>query len=86
MHDKAVHTTNLLFVSEAARIIGVSPQTIRAWEKTGRLVPQRIAGVRVFLRDEIDRIAAERRAAKARQGQPSMLLRASTRDETVPAG
>lgn len=54
-------TASFVFISEAARIIGVSQQTLRLWEKTGRLVPQRIAGVRVFERAAIEQIASARR-------------------------
>lgn len=59
-------TTAFVFISEAARIIGVSQQTLRAWERTGRLVPQQIAGVRVFERSVLERLASERRAAGIR--------------------
>ena len=52
--------TSCVFISDAARIIGVSTQTLRAWEKTGRMVPQRIAGVRIFPRAECERIGRER--------------------------
>lgn len=54
-------TLPLVFASEAARIIGVSEQTIRTWERNGRLLPQRIGGVRVFKREDVERLSAERR-------------------------
>jgi DNA-binding transcriptional MerR regulator len=61
-----MHNSESIFVSEAARIIGVAPHTLRQWEKTGRLIPQRIAGVRIYDRVEVERVAAERLAAKGR--------------------
>jgi DNA-binding transcriptional MerR regulator len=57
-----------IFVSEAARIIGVAPHTLRSWEKTGRLVPARIAGVRIYDRAEVERVAAERKASIVSRG------------------
>lgn len=57
---------NLLFTSEAARILSVSGETVRLWERTGRLHARKIgAGIRVFERDEIERLAADRRAGPA---------------------
>ena len=68
--DQIHNTLPYLFASEAARIIGVSEQTLRTWEHTGRLVPSRIpnghVSVRVYQRAEIERIAAERRGAARR--------------------
>jgi len=55
-----VDTASFIFISEAARIIGVSQQTLRAWEITGRLVPQRIALVRVYERAVVEKIARTR--------------------------
>lgn len=68
--DQIQNTLPYVFASEAARMIGVSEQTLRTWEHTGRLVPSRIANghvsVRVYQRDEVERIAAERRGASGR--------------------
>lgn len=54
---------DLLFTSEAARILAVSGETVRLWERTGRLRAVKIgAGIRVFERSEIERLAADRRS------------------------
>jgi excisionase family DNA binding protein len=56
-----------VFSAEAARILGISEQTLRNWVRSGRLVPRRLGerGIRVFDREELERIAAVRKAAKA---------------------
>lgn len=62
------HTLKLVFASEAARLIGVAEQTLRGWENSGKLVPIRIGeargGVRVYYREEVEAVAAERRVAR----------------------
>jgi len=51
--------------SEAARILQVNENTVRAWADAGRLTAQRTgAGLRVFSREELERVAAERAARK----------------------
>jgi excisionase family DNA binding protein len=55
-------------VSEAARLCGVSADTIRRWEAAGRLLARRTGtGVRIFVRADVERLALERaRRAEAR--------------------
>jgi len=54
-------TSNLLFTGEAARILSVSGETVRLWERAGRIHAMKIgAGIRVFERSEIERLAAVR--------------------------
>lgn len=52
----------LLLTGEVARICGVSPETVRLWSRSGRLVPSATteSGVRLFARDDVDRIQRER--------------------------
>ena len=51
----------VLMTSEAARIIGVSSETIRAWEGSGRLPALKTGrGVRLFNRVDVERLARER--------------------------
>ncbi len=51
---------NSVRVSEAAKILGVSPQTVRNWEKLGRLVSHRSpGGQRYYLVSEIQRLAVD---------------------------
>ncbi len=60
---------NLLTPADAARILGVTPATVRLMVQTGRL---RVAvrtegGIRLFRRAEIERLATQRaEQAKAR--------------------
>ncbi len=47
-------------VTEAAAILGVTAQTLRNWEKSGRLVPQRSpGGQRRYVLSEIQRLAVD---------------------------
>jgi len=51
----------ILTVSDAARICGVSAQTIRQWDRTGRLRALRTPrGLRVFVLADVERVARER--------------------------
>ena len=50
-----------LLTNDAARLLNVSPQTIRVWERAGRLVAVKTArGVRLFDRRDVERLARER--------------------------
>jgi excisionase family DNA binding protein len=53
--------SNLLTVSDAARSLGVSEGTIRAWADNGRLACVRTIGngSRLFHQKDIDRAAAQ---------------------------
>jgi excisionase family DNA binding protein len=51
----------LCLTSEAARVLQVNEATARRWADAGRLTVQRTrAGVRVFDRQELERLAAAR--------------------------
>ena len=51
----------------AARALGVSAERIRQLEKLGRLPARKTAGgIRIFLRQDVERLAAERAARKAK--------------------
>lgn len=57
-----------LLTSEAARIIGVTPETIRIWADSGRLPAAKTTnGVRLFDRADVERVARER---SGRRNQP----------------
>jgi excisionase family DNA binding protein len=63
------HQLDLLTTSDAARQLGIAANTLRVWERTGRLPAIRTAsGVRLFARADVDRIAAER-ATRSTSGQ-----------------
>lgn len=54
-----------LLVSEAARVLNVSAETVRNLERAGRLPAVRTAnGVRVFDRRQVEALARERAAEK----------------------
>lgn len=56
---------NFLLTNDAARYLGVSPQTIRVWQRTGKLQALKTArGVRLFSRTDVERLARERRATE----------------------
>ena len=48
---------NLYFISMAARMLDMHPQTLRKYERLGLIRPTRTVGsLRVYSRDELDRI------------------------------
>ena len=50
-----------IFTGEASRIAAVNPDTIREWERTGKLRALKLArGVRLFDRRDVARLARER--------------------------
>ena len=62
----AMTNDDLIFASEAARILHCSPANIRKLAIDGRLVHTRTAdGTRLYRRQDVETLAAERQAAKA---------------------
>ena len=54
-----------LLTSEVARILDVSPETVRLWERLGRLPALKTArGVRIFDRRDVERLARERQVTE----------------------
>src|SRR3954463_10793294 len=48
---------DLLFISMAARILGMHPQTLRKYERLGLIQPTRTIGsMRLYSRDELERL------------------------------
>ena len=48
---------DLYFISMAARLLGMHPQTLRKYERLGLVRPSRTIGsMRVYSRDELDRL------------------------------
>ncbi len=57
---------NLLTTSGAARLLELSSESVRAYERAGKLPATRTeSGMRLFRRADVERLAAERR----RRGQ-----------------
>ena len=49
--------THLYFISTAARLLHMHPQTLRKYERLGLITPSRTVGsMRVYSRDELDRL------------------------------
>jgi len=56
-----------LLTSEVARILEVSSETVRVWERLGRLPALKTGrGVRLFDRRDVERLVRERRALEPR--------------------
>ena len=50
-------TDELIFISTAARLLGMHPQTLRKYERLGLVQPARTIGsMRLYSRDEIERL------------------------------
>ena len=59
----------VLTTTDAARLIGVSAETIRLWEKLGKLAATKTAsGLRLFRRIDCERAAAVRHASIEARG------------------
>jgi excisionase family DNA binding protein len=57
---------DLLTPSDAARVLGLSPDSVRVLSDSGRLPALRtVSGRRLFRRGDVDRLAADRAAAVA---------------------
>src|SRR5438445_13449529 len=53
---------NLLFISMAARMLGMHPQTLRKYERLGLIQPTRTIGsIRLYSRDELERLKVIKR-------------------------
>src|SRR5436189_6365587 len=53
---------NLFFISVAARMLGMHPQTLRKYERLGLVQPNRTIGsMRLYSRDELERLKAIKR-------------------------
>jgi MerR family transcriptional regulator, heat shock protein HspR len=57
-----IRTEELLFISVAARMLGMHPQTLRKYERLGLIQPSRTVGsMRVYSPDELARLKAIKR-------------------------
>lgn len=53
---------NVYFISVAARMLGMHPQTLRKYERLGLIQPSRTIGsMRLYSRDELERLKAIKR-------------------------
>ena len=61
----------LLTISECARELSISVETARQWVRDAKLPATRTAaGWRIFRREDVQRLVAERAALKARRACP----------------
>src|SRR6266511_4687533 len=55
--DQGLGNQELFFISMAARMLGMHPQTLRKYERLGLVQPTRTIGsMRVYSRDELERL------------------------------
>jgi DNA-binding transcriptional MerR regulator len=60
----------LLLTSEVARLLKVTPDSVRRLERLGKLPARKTAsGVRLFARHDVERVARERRREPVETGQ-----------------
>lgn len=72
-------------VGEAARLIGVSPATLRAWERRGLVTPDRsAAGYRRYTLGDVERLSRLRRGDVAAGEPASSDTGEMTRTQTLP--
>jgi predicted site-specific integrase-resolvase len=76
VNANATTSADFLLTNDVARCCNVSPQTIRVWERTGRLCALRTErGVRLFLRRDVDllleRLALEREQRRTSPSAPA---------------
>ena len=58
------------FISVAARMLGMHPQTLRKYERLGLVQPTRTIGsMRLYSRDELERLQADQAAGRRRRDQ-----------------
>jgi excisionase family DNA binding protein len=63
LHGEELPSLHVL-TTEAAQLLGVAPETIRYWERTGRLPAQKTSrGVRLFSRTDVMRLRQQRQGA-----------------------
>ena len=58
-----MHMETLLTTFDAAKILEVSPATVRLWHRLGKLPATRTqSGMRLFMRRDVELLAAQRQA------------------------
>lgn len=81
MYNVAMEATikKLLTVKEAANILGVTPLTLRNWDKNGKLSAGRhpLNNYRVYKREDIDRLLTD--ISTNREKRPTISSRKKTR-------
>jgi excisionase family DNA binding protein len=77
---------DLLTPSDAARVLGLSADSVRVLSDSGRLASMRtIGGRRLFRRGDVDRLAVERSNGQEAKSTPKPRLRAPLSAAAAPA-
>jgi len=61
MSEIRLHVDNLIDFSDAAKMLGVSRQTVHAWVREGKFKLVEIGDRRFLLREELERVIKERK-------------------------
>lgn len=69
MSDEQPNLRDYLTISEAAELLGVSPSTLRNWDRQGKLNAHRhpVNGYRLYLREELEALLS--RLPRPRRGK-----------------
>ena len=72
-------------IKEASDLLGVTPQTLRAWEKKGELVPYRnpINNYRVYKVGQIEEFIEEMRNARLKKSHFKLKVKIMTDDNQI---
>ncbi len=61
-------TAELLTTGDSARVLGLSPDAVRLYERTGRLPATRtLSGLRLFRRRDVEKLRKERARRRTRE-------------------
>ena len=60
------HETDFVLTRGAARLLNCTPDGVRYLERTGRLRAERVDGVRLFRRADVEKLRLERQLGTAR--------------------
>ena len=72
-----------LTIKESADLLGVTPQTLRAWEKKGELVPYRnpINNYRMYKVTQIEAFIEEMRSERSKRGRFRLRVKIVDKDK-----
>ena len=64
-----------MLAHEAARVLGITPAAVRDMERRGDLRAQRVGGIRLFARRDVERLAAEREQRRREREQRAVAVK-----------
>jgi DNA (cytosine-5)-methyltransferase 1 len=76
-----------LTVGQAAELLGVSPWTLRYWDRTGKLTPTRhpLSGYRLYRREQLDELLEQATGGRCPEDPPSDPKNSTTQAAPAPA-